>query len=125
VLSEQGGLFEGPFAPGPELSFPSLEDPDEEFELDDPAERLELRLVLLSDPADEDARTTALRGAVRDVADQHGIRVTELAAEGEQPLRRLATLVQLTDYASVYLAIATGIDPGAPAAVGDVTERIA
>jgi glucose/mannose-6-phosphate isomerase len=125
VLSEQGGVFEGPFAPGPEPSFPSLEDPDEEFELDDPAERLELRLVLLSDPAGEDARAAALRGAVRDVADQHGIRVTELAAEGERPLRRLATLVQLTDYASVYLAIASGIDPGAPAAVGDVTERIA
>ena len=125
VVGQQGGLFEGPFAPGPEPSFPSLEDPNEEFALDDPAERPELRLVLLSDPAAEDARAAALRGAVRDVADQRGIRVTELAAEGERPLRRLATLVQLTDYASVYLAIASGIDPGTAAAIGDVTERIA
>jgi hypothetical protein len=125
ALSEQAGLFDGPFAPGPEPSFPSLEDPNEEFVLDDRAERVELRLVVLADPAAEDARAAALRGAVRDVAGQRGIRVTELAAEGERPLRRLATLVQLTDYASVYLAIATGIDPGAAAVVGDVTERIA
>jgi hypothetical protein len=125
VLNDQAALFEGPFAPGPELSFPSLEDPDEEFGLGDAAERTELRLVLLADPASEDARATALRGAVRDVAEQRGIRVTELAAEGERPLRRLATLLQLTDYASVYLAIAAGTDPGAAAAVGDVAERIA
>jgi glucose/mannose-6-phosphate isomerase len=125
VLGEQAALLDGPFAPGPEPSFPSLEDPDEGFTLDDPAERPELRLVLLADPAAEDARTAALRGAVRDVADQRGVRVTELATEGDRPLRRLAGLVQLTDYASVYLAIASGIEPGAAAAVGDVTERIA
>ena len=123
AVADQAALFDGPFVPGPAPRFPSLEDPDE-FELDDPQERTELRLVLLADPAAEDARLATLRGAVRDVADQRGIRVTELAAEGERPLRRLATLIQLADYASVYLAIASGIDPSAASAIGDVTERI-
>lgn len=123
AVADQAALFDGPFVPGPEPRFPSLEDPDE-FGLEDPQERTELRLVLLADPAAEDARLATLRGAVRDVADQRGIRVTELAAEGERPLRRLATLIQLADYASVYLAIASGIDPSAASAIGDVTERI-
>lgn len=123
AVADQAGLFDGPFVPGPAPRFPSLEDPDD-FGLDDPDERTELRLVLLADPAAEDAPMAALRGAVRDVAQQRGIRVSELAAEGERPLRRLATLIQLGDYASVYLAIASGIDPSVATAIGDVTERI-
>ena len=38
------------------------------------------------------------------------------------PLRRLAGMVQLIDYASVYLGIASGIDPLAIAAIKDLRD---
>ena len=44
---------------------------------------------------------------------------------GDQPLDRLASLVQLTDYAAVYLGIAAGLDPGPVAVIGDLKDRIA
>jgi hypothetical protein len=37
---------------------------------------------------------------------------------------RLAGVLQLADYASVYLAIASGIDPGSAAAITDLQARI-
>jgi hypothetical protein len=39
-------------------------------------------------------------------------------------LVRLSGVVQLTDYASVYLAIASGIDPSQTAAITDLQARI-
>jgi hypothetical protein len=44
-----------------------------------------------------------------------------LDASGD-PLRRLAGTVQLLDYASVYLGIASGIDPLAIAAIKDLRD---
>jgi glucose/mannose-6-phosphate isomerase len=44
--------------------------------------------------------------------------------DDEHPLVRLAGVVQLADYASVYLAIASGIDPSQTAAVTDLQARI-
>jgi glucose/mannose-6-phosphate isomerase len=82
-----------------------------------------LRLVLIADP-DEDPRTSAQREAITELAAQRGIGVSELAMDGEHPLVRLAGVVQLADYASVYLAIASGIDPGQAAAITDVQSRI-
>ena len=41
----------------------------------------------------------------------------------EHPLVRLAGVIQLTDYASVYLAIASVIDPGQAVAVNDLQAR--
>jgi glucose/mannose-6-phosphate isomerase len=123
ALADQAGLLDGPLAPGPELEFPSLEDSDD-FGFDGTPERTELRLVLVSDPAAEDARTASVRDAARAVAEQRGVRVSELASEGDGPMRRLATLLQLGDYTSVYLAIACGIDPSSAVAAGDIAERI-
>jgi glucose/mannose-6-phosphate isomerase len=45
------------------------------------------------------------------VAQDRGVAVTELVAEGSSPLERLASLIGLIDYASVYLAFAQGLDP--------------
>jgi glucose/mannose-6-phosphate isomerase len=50
--------------------------------------------------------------------------ISELGLDGEHPLVRLAGVIQLTDYASVYLAIASGIDPGQTAAIRDLRTRI-
>ena len=68
---------------------------------------------------------TKLREAAGELAEQRGVGVSRLATDGEHPLRRLAGLVQLIDYATVYLAIACGIDPVAIAAIQDLKERIA
>jgi glucose/mannose-6-phosphate isomerase len=82
-----------------------------------------LRLVLIADP-EEDQRVGAQRAAITELAAQRGIGLSELAMDGEHPLVRLAGVIQLADYASVYLAIASGIDPGQTAAITDLSARI-
>jgi glucose/mannose-6-phosphate isomerase len=82
-----------------------------------------LKLVLVADP-DEDPRVGAQRAAVTELAEQRGIGLSELAMDGEHPLVRLAGVIQLTDYASVYLAIASGIDPGQAVAIQDLKAGI-
>ena len=127
---DQVAVFDGPFAPRPEPSYPSAEDPLDTLEsLDslDPFDEAEdnaiaLRLILIADESDEHPRVTASRRASASLAGSRGMDVSELAMEGEQPLRKLAGVVQLADYASVYLGIACGIDPLAIAAIGDLRD---
>jgi glucose/mannose-6-phosphate isomerase len=82
-----------------------------------------LRLVLIADPG-ENPRVGAQRAAVTELAGQRGVGMSELAMDGEHPLVRLAGVIQLTDYASIYLAIASGIDPGQTVAIQDLQTRI-
>ena len=104
--------FDGPFAPGsPDV--PASGGP-----------AVPLRLVLLRD-SHEHPQVTRRREESARLATDRGIEVTELAAEGEHPLERLASLVQLIDYATVYLGIAGGIDPGPVAAIQELKARIA
>ena len=90
--------------------------------MDPEASGAALRLVLFADEGDEDPRVTASRHAAASLAGSRGIDVSELAMDGEQPLRKLAAVVQLADYASVYLGIACGIDPLAIAAIDDLKD---
>ena len=103
--------FDGPFAPGPGG-----------IGGEEPA--VPLRLVLLRDSR-EHPQVSRRREESARLAAGRGIGVTELAASGDGPLERLASLVQLIDYATVYLAIALGIDPGPVAAIGELKVRIA
>jgi glucose/mannose-6-phosphate isomerase len=131
----QVAAFDGPFAPSPSrLAAPATPPPavtDDlsawELDYDEEAERVggftPLKLVLVADP-DEDPRVGAQRAAVTELAEQRGIGLSELAMDGEHPLVRLAGVIQLTDYASVYLAIASGIDPGQAVAIGDLKAGI-
>jgi len=105
AVHNQLGVFDGPFVPGPD----SLE-PAPGF--------TPLRLVLI---ADEGANESA---AMTELAARRGIALSELAMAGEHPLARLAAVIQLTDYASVYLGIASGIDPGQADAIRDMPARI-
>ena len=92
-----------------------------------------LRLVLFrDDPADfspedgdgVDTPVDARRAqAVIDLAAERGIGVTVLHAEGACALERLASMVAVPDFASVYLALAHGLDPIAVPAVTDMKER--
>ena len=69
-----------------------------------------IRLLLLRDN-DEVPEVAARADASRETADHYGVPCTELRAEGDHPLLRLASLVAPLDFASVYLALVQGIDP--------------
>jgi glucose/mannose-6-phosphate isomerase len=141
AANHQVAAFDGPFAPrssrlsapGPQEPGSPVASPDDipdlaGWDLDyEDAEQASgftaLRLVLIADP-DEDQRVGAQRAAVTELAGQRGVGMSELAMDGEHPLVRLASVIQLTDYASVYLAIASGIDPGQTVAIRDLRTRI-
>ncbi|MGD0604017.1 MAG: SIS domain-containing protein [Streptosporangiaceae bacterium] len=144
VLSEaahnQVAAFDGPFAPNSsrlsapsqgEPSLPGLDDPADlaawDLDYEEPDGEANgftaLRLILIADP-DTDQRVSAQRAAVTELAAQRGVGMSELAMDGEHPLVRLAGVIHLADYASVYLAIAAGIDPGQAVAVADLQARI-
>jgi glucose/mannose-6-phosphate isomerase len=105
-------IFDGPFVPAAGAAGEDQEPP------------VPLRLVLLRD-THEHPQVARRREESARIAGERGIEVTELAAAGDQPLERLASLVQLIDYASVYLAIANGIDPAPIAAIQELKARIA
>ena len=131
----QVAAFDGPFAP--RSSRLSAQEPgsgpdepsdlpgwDLDYEEDEAASGFTaLRLILIADP-DEDPRVASQRAAVTELAGQRGVGISELAMDGEHPLVRLAGVIQLADYASVYLAIASGIDPGQTVAIRDLRTRI-
>jgi glucose/mannose-6-phosphate isomerase len=110
-------VFDGPFAPWSANGPVVLDD-------EDPRPAVPLRLVLLRD-SQEHPQVTRRREVSAELAEQHGVGVTELAADGETALQRLAGLLQLIDYATVYLGIAIGVDPGPVAVIGELKERIA
>jgi len=131
----QVAAFDGPFAPrssrlsaqepgsGPD-DLSDLPGWDLDYEEDEAASGFTaLRLILIADP-DEDPRVASQRAAVTELAGQRGVGISELAMDGEHPLVRLAGVIQLADYASVYLAIASGIDPGQTVAIRDLRTRI-
>ncbi|HEY3687314.1 MAG TPA: SIS domain-containing protein [Streptosporangiaceae bacterium] len=78
--------------------------------VEDPLGPPRLRLVLLRD-TEEHPQTARRREATARLAAERGVPISELPAEGATPLARLASLITVTDYASVYLALAYGIDP--------------
>jgi glucose/mannose-6-phosphate isomerase len=110
-------VFDGPFAPWSGNGPVVLDD-------EDPRPAVPLRLVILRD-SQEHPQVSRRRTVSAELAEQHGIGVSELAADGETALQRLAGLLQLIDYATVYLGIAIGVDPGPVAVIGDLKERIA
>ncbi|GAA3240207.1 SIS domain-containing protein [Actinocorallia longicatena] len=65
------------------------------------------------------------RPAVGEVARARSLAVTEFKAEGTHPLERVASLITVCDYVSVYLALSLGIDPTPVAAVSEFKARTA
>ena len=110
-------VFDGPFAPWPAGGQVVL---DEEK---DPRPPVPLRLIILRD-RQEHPQVARRREVSAELAGQRGIELSELAADGDTPLQRLASLIQLIDYATVYLGIAIGVDPGPIAVIGELKERI-
>ena len=82
-----------------------------------------LRLLLLRDSV-ELPEVARRREATLVLAQEYDVGVQELAASGEHPLARLASLVAPTDFTSVYLALVQGIDPTPVDPIVALKERI-
>ena len=115
----QVAVFDGLFARGG-----SPADPDDFFRdrVDEPEHGL--HLVVMRDP-EEHPRVRARCEASAALARDRGVAVTEIRAEGDHPLERIASLIALADYVTVYLAIALGVDPASEPAVQELRARIA
>jgi glucose/mannose-6-phosphate isomerase len=87
-------------------------DPDLDLFRDrvDEPEPQHMRLVLVRDDAGDELAARRAESSA-EVAQARGIAVTTLTAEGGSAVERLASLVGLIDFASVYLALARGVDP--------------
>ncbi|HEX8344525.1 MAG TPA: SIS domain-containing protein [Actinoplanes sp.] len=129
ALGEAGrgrvGLLDGVFGGLAESVRDIFADP--ETEDDDPTR---LRLVLLRDgglnpeeEADEPVAVEERRAdAVQTLAERRGVRCDVVTAEGGSSLERLASLVAVPDFASLYLALAHGLDPMAVPAIAEMKE---
>ncbi|NBU32317.1 MAG: SIS domain-containing protein [Actinobacteria bacterium] len=69
-----------------------------------------LHLVLLRDSTEHEAIARRI-DLVTEITAKRSIPITEIVAQGEHRLSRIASLILPTDWASVYAAIAMGIDP--------------
>ena len=131
ALGEAGrgrvGLLDGVFGGLAETSRDIFADPDEQGE---EAERTRLRLVIFRDgglnpeeDADEPIAVEERRAdAVQTLAERRGVRCDVLTAEGGSALERLASLTAVPDFASLYLALAHGLDPMAVPAINEMKE---
>ena len=129
ALGEAGrgrvGLLDGVFGGLVEGERDIFADPDE---TDPDATRL--RLVLLrdgglnaEDDTDEPLAVEERRAdAVQTLAERRGVRCDVVTAEGGSALERLASLMAVPDFASVYLALAHGLDPMAVPAITEMKE---
>ncbi|MEV5569083.1 SIS domain-containing protein [Spirillospora sp. NPDC052269] len=99
-------------------------DPDDFFrDRTDDAEH-GLHLVMMRD-TDEHPQVAKRREVSAELAAARGVAVTEIRAEGDHPLERMATLVAVADYVTVYLAIALGVDPTPVSTIQELKARIA
>jgi glucose/mannose-6-phosphate isomerase len=133
ALGEAGrgrvGLLDGVYGGLAESERDIFADP-----IDGEHETTRLRLVLLRDgglaadeeladgepPAVEDRRADA----IQELAERRGVRVSVVTAEGGSALERLASLVAVPDFASIYLGLAHGLDPMAVPAVSEMKELV-
>ena len=92
--------------------------------VDDPVADSRLHAVVLRDSV-EHPRVAARREAVTEIAREHGVPVSEVVAEGSDALERAASLIGLTDYVSVYLALLLGVDPTPVKPLTDLKSRVA
>ncbi|MFE9688691.1 SIS domain-containing protein [Micromonospora sp. NPDC005806] len=128
ALGEAGrgrvGLLDGVFGGLAEGERDIFADPDEA------GDATRLRLVLLrdgglnaEDDTDEPLAVEERRAdAVQTLAERRGVRCDVVTAEGGSALERLASLMAVPDFASVYLALAHGLDPMAVPAITEMKE---
>jgi hypothetical protein len=128
ALGEAGrgrvGLLDGVFGGLVESTRDIFADPD------DQSSATRLRVVVLrdgglnaGDDTDEPLAVEERRAdAVQTIAERRGVRCDVVTAEGGSALERLASLIAVPDFASIYLALAHGLDPMAVPAISEMKE---
>ncbi|HEX2774597.1 MAG TPA: SIS domain-containing protein [Micromonosporaceae bacterium] len=128
ALGEAGrgrvGLLDGVFGGLAESTRDIFADPEDEPDV------TRLRVVLLRDGGlnaeDDTAEPLAVEerraDALQTLAERRGVRCDVVTAEGGSALERLASLVAVPDFASIYLALAHGLDPMAVPAINEMKE---
>ena len=116
--------FDGPWGRRPAGPVDAPGQDDFFRDREDDVERVGLRLVLLRDTG-EHPQVTRRADVSAELAAERGIGVTQLRAEGDSAVARLAWLIGLTDFASAYLALAEGTDPTPVPAIEALKARIA
>jgi len=82
------------------------------------------RLIMLRDPRNH--RQVQRRfDLTREIIEPHVASALSITAEGQAPLARMLDLVMLGDYASLYLALLRGVDPGPVEPIQRLKERLA
>ncbi|MEV4509504.1 SIS domain-containing protein [Dactylosporangium sp. NPDC049525] len=133
ALGEAGrgrvGLLDGVYGGLAEAGRDIFADPADS---DDSVTRLRLVLLrdggLAEDEEEADGEPSAVEEkraeAVQQLAERRGVRVSLITAEGGSALERLASLVAVPDFASIYLGLAHGFDPMAVPAVSEMKELV-
>lgn len=115
------GLLDGVFG--------SLAEGRRDIFADEAAEELtRLRIVLMRDDGLDGDDTvpkpdTRRADSVAKLAERRGVRCDVLPAEGGCALERLASLIAVADFASVYLALVHGLDPMRVPAVSEMKDE--
>ena len=86
--------------------------------------RTPLHLVLLRD-GEEDPRVSRRAEISAEIAEERGVPVTVVRASGTNALERMASLVGLFDWTTVYLALGHDLDPSPVTAIDAVKRRLA
>jgi glucose/mannose-6-phosphate isomerase len=68
-------------------------------------------IVVQMRDSDDHPKITRRIDIVHRQIQNHGIDVTEVSSQGEGPMERMFSLIQLGDFVSYYLAILNGVDP--------------
>jgi hypothetical protein len=119
------GLIDGIYGALVESDRDIFADPDEESTAPTRLRLLILRDGGLADDAEHGEPTVVEErraDAVVELAANRGVRCGVIQAEGASALERLASLIAVPDFASVYLALAHGLDPTAVPAVDEMKE---
>ena len=119
------GLIDGIYGGLVESERDIFADPSEEQHAPTRLRLLILRDGGLADDADTGEPTVVEErraDAVVELAGNRGVRCGVIQAEGASALERLASLIAVPDFASVYLALAHGLDPTAVPAVDEMKE---
>ena len=89
-----------------------------------PAAAQPLRLVLLRDSVESVQQARGADAAAK-LVQERGVAVSTITAEGTHPLQRMASLVAVGDFASVYLGLLLGVDPTSIAPIDELKAAIA
>lgn len=91
---------------------------------EDGAGPVRLRLVLLRDVPGEHPQDGRRADVLRDLADRRDVPFEVVASVEGSPVVRLASLIGLADWVSVYAAIASGVDPTPIGPISELKDRI-